>query len=124
MANIPDGTYSVNLGSPSDNWANGALVVSGTAPNQTATYKGNTVTGLNTSTTNVSWNVTVTHAGNQCALAFTGGQYSAASGNGAITGGSVTGGCLAGLPADGSDTWSADLTLMEGSKHYKGAHGH
>jgi|SRR5689334_9372214 len=113
MADIPYGTYNVQLSNASNNWANGALVYNASG----VTYKGNSVTNFNTSTTNVSWNVTLSHGGNNnCPLAFSGGQYSvnSVSNKGQIKTGTVTGGCIVAIIEDPQDTWSADAVSTEG----------
>src|SRR5436309_370128 len=93
MADIPSGNYTVALGGTRYAWAGGTLNVSGTSPNQTATYKGQSVTNLNVGTTSVGWDVTINNQGTNYPLSFTGGQYSVnpTSGKGQITGGSVSG---------------------------------
>jgi len=112
MADIPYGVYNVQLGNSANNWANGALNYSASGMG----YKGNNnATNLNASTTDVGWTVSLNHAGNNCSLVFTGGQYSLnpVSNRGQITGGTVTCGCFATLSATPEDTWSADATASE-----------
>jgi hypothetical protein len=105
MANIPNGAYSVQLGNNTNNWANGALNTNQTPP----TYKGNNCSTYNLDETNVSWTVSVTHAGGDCTLTFTGGVYAAATppAKATITGGTVSSPCFADITATGDDTWSA-----------------
>ena len=74
MADIPSGNYTVALGGTRYAWAGGTLNVSGTSPNQTATYKGQSVTNLNVGTTSVGWDVTINNQGTNYPLSFTGGQ--------------------------------------------------
>src|SRR3974390_558520 len=108
MADIPFDTYNVNLQNSSNNWANGALVYKSATD---VKYKGNDVSAtFNPDTTNVSWDVSLSHAGNNCSLSFTGGQYSTnpTSGKGQITGGTVSSSCLVMPKEDPTDGWSAD----------------
>ena len=122
MADIPYGTYNVSLHKPANNWANGALVYNANG----TSYKGQPVTNFNPSTTNVGWDVTLSHGGtDNCPLSFTGGHYSDATGHGKITLGTVSGGCLAArTPDSGGDNWSADATTMGGEHKAKTHHSH
>jgi hypothetical protein len=124
MANIPYGTYNVNLDVSNNNWANGALVYNA----QGASYKGQSVTNFNTDTTNVGWSVTLSHGGsNNCPISFTGGQYSTngVTGKGQMTGGTVSGGCIVNPAAD-TDDWTAQAasTMPEPEHKTHKAHGH
>jgi len=93
VTNVADGTYNVHLLTPAFAWANGALVVALTNPQPFVKYKGNDVTSsFNNDITNVGWTVTLTNAGVQSTLVFTGGSSTSASGP-------FTGGTVSGLPS-------------------------
>lgn len=117
MADIPFGTYTVQLGKSSNNWADGALVYNSATD---VKYKGNDVSGsFNADENDVGWSVYMSHgncnpASNQLTV-FSGGVYN--SGN--LGSGSVTGPCLStGIGADPSDTWSA-ASSMEGHERHQ-----
>jgi hypothetical protein len=111
MATIPSENFNVNLNNTTYNWANGVLNVSGTAPNQTATYKSQSTNALDVDTTDVGWTVTLSHSGTDYTFVFTGGVFTAGTSGGKDTiGGS--GATFEVTPsddvsADPNDSWSA-----------------
>ena len=109
MANIPNGTYPVQLGKAANNWANGSLNTNFTPPK----YKGNDVSNYNGDVNNVSFTVTLTHGTCTGPLNFVGGVYTAGPPQ-AINSGTVTGACLSSsVEKDPEDTWSASAGAGE-----------
>jgi hypothetical protein len=106
MADIPANTYTVTINDTVNNWANGVLNTNVTPP----TYKGQPVwSGYNLSTTDVSWTVTLNHAGTECNVAFSGGVYSPPPpAGGTIAGQTVTSTCFTSAPEAPVDSWSAE----------------
>jgi len=103
MANIPSKAYAVQLNTPTNNWANGALNTNQTPP----TYKGVAVSsGYSLDASDVHWSVGLTHQNTSYTLNFTGIYVNPpVSPNTHVMNGTVTG--LPTLTAT-SDTWTAD----------------